>query len=270
MSEADKTDVALREDGNAPIANNGQGALLAAFLELARRPDVNPDTVAAWAAIQERMEQKQAKIDFDDAFDRMSRKLPRVKKNGMVEYKNKQTGVLEKSFNFGRYEDIDTFIRPLLQEEYFTLSFDSVPRQGDGGGIILTATLSRRGHQRTASIPVPLDTSGGKNNIQGYGSAMSYGKRYTTTALLNLVFEGEDDDGKRGGMRFITEAECETLRVLLRETKYNEGEFLQQLFAGAVRSVEEIEAGSGFIAAKSTLEGIKRRQAKARTQEQPA
>lgn len=270
MSETERTDIARREESGPPVIAEGPGALLAAFVDLARRPDVNPETVAAWAAIQERMEEKQAKREFDEAYDRLAEKLPRVKKNGTVEYKNKQTGALEKSFNFGRWEDIDTIIRPLLHAEHFNLSFDTAPRQGDGGGIIVTGTLSHvAGHQRKASIPVPLDTSGGKNNIQGYGSALSYGKRYTTTALLNLVFEGEDDDGQRGGMKFITEQQAEILRTLLRETKYQEGPFLDQLFAGAVRAVEKIEAGGGFIAARSTLEGIKRRQAKAK-QETPA
>ena len=40
----------------------------------------------------------------------------------------------------------------------------------------------------------PFDTSGGKNNIQAAGSAISYGKRYTMSALLNITTHDEDDD----------------------------------------------------------------------------
>ncbi len=44
-------------------------------------------------------------------------------------------------------------------------------------------------------MPLPLDTSGSKNNIQGMGSSLTYGKRYLVTAMLNIVTEGEDKDG---------------------------------------------------------------------------
>jgi hypothetical protein len=44
-------------------------------------------------------------------------------------------------------------------------------------------------------MALPLDTSGGKNNTQGAGSAASYGKRHTTTAMLGLRLEDTDDDG---------------------------------------------------------------------------
>ena len=41
-----------------------------------------------------------------------------------------------------------------------------------------------------------VDTTGSKNATQGAGSAASYGKRHSAKAVLNLIEEGEDNDGK--------------------------------------------------------------------------
>jgi hypothetical protein len=149
-----------------------------------------------------------------------------------------------------------------LQREGFSLSFDTAPRQGEGGGIIITGTLSHvGGHKRTASIPLALDSSGGKNNIQGMGSTFSYGKRYCATALLNIITEGEDDDGVRGGAKFITDDQADDLRAKAKKLGRQEGQFLDQLFGGTVRSFDELEEGAGYVAAKSTLDALERRQA---------
>jgi hypothetical protein len=47
---------------------------------------------------------------------------------------------------------------------------------------------------------VAPDASGNKNAVQALGSAISYGKRYTASALLNLTSHGEDDDSFRAGI----------------------------------------------------------------------
>lgn len=229
--------LAIRQD-DAP-------SLLNIIAEASQNPAVDVGKLSALLELQERVLGKQAEAAFNQAFGRLIPKLPRIKKGGRVEYpkdKKNPDGPKEKAFNFARWEDIDEIIRPLLLEEGFTLSFNTSPRQGDGGGIVVTGTLLHSsGHTRSASIPLALDSSGGKNNIQGMGSTFSYGKRYTTTALLNLVFEGEDDDGKRGGMSFISDAQVAELRGLLDATKTGEARFLETLTSEA-RNIEEVEA----------------------------
>ena len=130
----------------------------------------------------------------------------------------------KEAFTFARFEDIDVAIRPLLIEEGLSLSFSSTERAG--GGAVLTGTLSHKdGHSISSSIPLALDTSGGKNNIQAMGSTISYGKRYTTCMLLNIVTTGEDDDGKAGGAVFITEAQQAEIEAMIAETKSDTDKF---------------------------------------------
>ena len=45
-------------------------------------------------------------------------------------------------------------------------------------------------------MQLPVDLTGSKNAVQAAGSSVSYGKRYTVSALLNLTSRGEDDDAR--------------------------------------------------------------------------
>jgi hypothetical protein len=232
--------------------------VLVAVIAAASDPAVDVSKMRELLGLQKELMALQADQQFDAAFHRLQAEMPRIKRSGAVEYKGKI------AFHFATWEAIDSVIRPLLQREGFSLSFDTVPRQGDGGGVIVTGTLSHvGGAKRTASIPVALDSSGGKNNIQGMGSSFSYGKRYTTTALLNIVTEGEDDDGARGGARFISEAQADELRELCRMAGRQEGAFIAGVFEGSnIRSFDEIEEGVGHIVAKNMLDAIIKRAGK--------
>lgn len=225
--------------------------VLQAVIAAASDPAVDVAKMRELLGLQKELMSMQAEQQFNEAYHRLQLEMPRIKKNGSVEYKGKE------AFKFATWEAIDAAIRPLLQREGFSLSFDTGPRQGDGGGIIVTGTLSHiGGHKRMASIPLALDSSGGKNNIQGMGSTFSYGKRYCTTALLNIITEGEDDDGVRGGVQFIAEADADELRTLAQQAGRQEGQFLHQFFEGddrAPRSFDEIEIGSTHTAVKNTL-----------------
>jgi hypothetical protein len=178
--------------------------------------------------MQERMEERQAEREFAAAFGRLSADLPRVKKNGTIDLGvDKQTKVARGSFPFAKWDDIDAVIRPLMVREGFTLSFDSVPRTAEGGGLIVTGKLMHRdGHVRSASMPLALDTGPGRNNLQAMGSTLSYGKRYCAEMLLNIIREGDDDDGKRGGTRFISPEEVETIRRGIEATGMDPRELL--------------------------------------------
>lgn len=231
--------------------NEGPGALLSALVGLAQRGDTDPATVAAWAALHRDLKLQHAKRLFIEAKQRLD--IPRVKKNGTVELK-------QGSYNFGKFEDMMEVIDPLLRAEGFSLSFDT--QQLPGVGITVIAILTHVGeHEERSSVPVPVDTSGGKNSIQGYGSALSYGKRYATAALLNIVFEGQDDDGKRGGERFLSVDQAAEIVALVKETNTDEAAMLQHV-ASYARSVEEVHEAD-FVTVKNALLRKKAIQAKA-------
>lgn len=218
----------MTEQNKQQVVVAQEATMISIIAKAAADPNVDVSKLEKLLDMQERIMNKQAEIDFNEALARVSSKMPRIIKGGKVEYKDKETKKTEEAFKFARYEDIDKFVRPLLVEEGFSLSYDTVMKEG--GGVVMTGTLSHKsGHSKTASLPLALDTSGGKNNIQAMGSTTQYGKRYTMCMLLNIVTVGEDDDGT--GAESVTLEQAAELDTEARETGSDIPKLLA--FAGA-------------------------------------
>jgi len=243
----------------APVAP--AGSLLNFVAQAVENPNIDVAKLEALLRMQREIVADDAKSQFNRDFITMQERLPRIKKNGVLEYpvdKNKPDGPKRKIANFAKWEDMDEAIRPIYLAHGFSLAFNTAPRAGDGGGLLVTAILRHRaGHSTETTIPIPLDTSGGKNNIQGYGSALSYGKRYAATAALNIITEGEDDDGKLGGTKFVTTEQAAEIDVLLRETGSDAGKFLQLFEAADVRNLtaEQYAPARNMLLSKKAKRG---------------
>jgi hypothetical protein len=184
---------------------------------LAANPEADVAKFNALLDLKERLEDKAAEKQFNESYMLMAKELPLIKKDGTVEYKDKQTQKAEKAFNWAKWETMYPTLRPILEKHGFALTFDTQPRADGGGAIVKGILFHVGGHKREASITLALDSSGGKNNIQGMGSTFSYGKRYTATMLLNIVTIGEDDDGDKGGTEYITTEQAAELDLRIRK-----------------------------------------------------
>jgi len=234
--------------------------LLNVIAEAARDPNTDVSKLRELVALQREILADEAKGEFIRAMFRLQAKLKPMVKRGMVTLGDKKGG-----YSFLRREDQDAILRPLMEEEGFAISFTSKQRDKDGGGAVVIAELMHQaGHSRTAEISLPLDTGPGRNNLQALGSTIAYSQRYLVEMLFSIV-RTNDDDGKLGGTKFITPDQVAELEALIKDVGRDEGPFLDRMFGGAVRSFEEIEAGTAFLAVKNTLEGIKAQQAKKAT-----
>lgn len=237
-----------------PQAPANPTSLLNFVAQAVSDPNVDVAKLEALLRMQREIVADEAKTEFNIALHAAQAEMPRVKKNGTIKLITKE-GLNRGSIPFATYEDVDTALRPIMEKYGFTINFNVDAR--DGGGGIITGTLEHTNkHFKTASMPLALDTGPGRNNLQAMGSTLSYGKRYVLEMLFNIVREGVDDDGKLGGTKFITEEEAAELRDLTKRAGRQEGAILDKLFAGNVRSFEELEAGSAFLATKSTLTAI--------------
>lgn len=64
------------------------------------------------------------------------------------------------------------------------------------GTIMVTCVVTHSmGHSESTTLSSEPDKSGGKNSIQGIGSAVSYLQRYTLFSILGLASQEKDNDG---------------------------------------------------------------------------
>lgn len=218
-------------------------SLLQVIERAATNPAVDVDKMERLMAMHERILARDAKAAYNAALSEMQPKLPAITERGEIKHNDKLIS------RYARLEDIMEAITPVLGQHGFALSF----RSGrDGDSQIVTGILSHRdGHSESDTMILPRDMSGSKNAVQGVGSTVSYGKRYVTQSLLNLVSRGEDDDGQAAGAGDVISAEQkETLIALLRETDSNTEKFLKYL---NVESLDKLKA-SNFERAKKALE----------------
>ena len=105
----------------------------------------------------------------------------------------------DKVVNYGKtkftYADLDSVlkaVRPLLAEQ--GLSFTQIP-MADGNRVGVQTIIMHSSGQYIESEPFLIPAK--QQDAQGYGSCMTYAKRYTLSALLGVSAD-EDDDGNYG------------------------------------------------------------------------
>jgi hypothetical protein len=154
------------------------------FERLATNKDVDVAKLERLIAMQKDILAHEARAAFNRAFASMQSEIPSI-----VERSQGDGG----KWSYAPLEDIQTIVRPILERHGFGLSFRTEwpDRQIKVIGIL----THRDGHERTSEFLAEADTSGSKNAIQARGSAVAYGRRYTTKDLLNITTRGADTDG---------------------------------------------------------------------------
>lgn len=243
MGTNEITTVASSTDLATSQSENGTTSLLNFVALAVKDKDIDVSKLDALLRMQREIVADEAKLKFNQALARMTTGKLRVKKNGRVDL-----GQGKGSYDFATWPDMDDVLRPLMEREGFTLSFNMETK--DGGGAVVSGTLLHiDGHSRTVTVPLALDAGAGRNNLQAMGSTLSYGKRYCAEMLFNIVREGADDDGKLGGTVFITAVQVAEIEQLITSGNIPRDPFLEWI--GAVR-VENIQAAD-FTTAKNAL-----------------
>lgn len=184
----------------API-ESGPVNVLQVIARAAADPKVDADKMRQLLDMQKEVLAEEARIAFVAAYRAMQRDLPVIRADGKIEIREKdattkqRTGRVQQATPYATFQAIMKVTKPIMDRHGFTLSFATRPNE-DGTRLIVIGYLDHdRGHQRSSEFPVPAEVSGSKNNVQGWGSSQSYGKRYVTIALLNIVSHaGEDRD----------------------------------------------------------------------------
>ena len=247
-------------DGNAvtvqpvrlPNVVDMEAVSMATVLDRAARdPAVSVDKLEKLYDLQKRVREDAARRAFDEAFPAMSAELPEIDKRGKIIIKEKGGDKIIQSTPYALWEDTNRLIKPVLTKHGFGLSFriSQVPER-----ITVTAVLSHNGgHREETAFSAPIDSTGSKNNVQGWGSSLSYCKRYAGTTILNLTTRGEDDDGKAAGHEPAADNTLAALNALITETGADVGWICNHYSVGELADLSKTqiaEAIAGLSARK--------------------
>lgn len=169
--------------------------LVLMFERLAKDPTVDPDKLEKLITLQEHIRAMNAEAMFWDELAEMQGKLPTIDEDGRILVNDKVRS------RYSTNENLQETLRPILAEHGFALSFRN--RVTEKGARIVKGILAHRaGHKEFDEFESAPDDGGSMNSIQRIGSQRSYGQRYCTIALLNIVSRAKndrDDDGKNAG-----------------------------------------------------------------------
>lgn len=173
-----------------------------AMLSQAIERGMSPETVDKLMALSERWDATQARKAFDAAVAAAKAQIPVIGKNA--------TGHNDKRYaNFAAYARV---VDPILGAHGLGYRFRTVQ---DEKSIRTTCVLFHKdGHSEENTLAGPADSSGSKNAIQAIGSTLTYLQRYSLVQALGLA-AAEDDDGKAGGVKAISEDEAASIREVI-------------------------------------------------------
>ena len=179
-------------------APTGGDPFLMMIERAASDPRVDIDKMERLFRMKLEHDASKAKTAYLQALAKMQPELPVITKHGVISKNEKDargqnTGKQEAMTKYARWEDVVEGITPVLAAHGFSLSFRIA--QPTEARVEVSGVLGHcDGHTEETALALPIDSSGAKNNVQGWGSSVSYGKRYTAFALLNISARGEDDD----------------------------------------------------------------------------
>lgn len=174
----------------AVVAINDNTALMAAIARAASDPTVDVEKMERLFAMHERMEARQAEVEFNAAMSRVQASMRRVSTDAT----NNQT-----RSDYATYGQLDKALRPLYTAEGLSLSFDSESAATDMLRVVCYVSHTA-GHTRRYAIDMPADGKGAKGGdvmtkTHATGSAASYGMRYLLKMIFNVALGEDDDDG---------------------------------------------------------------------------
>jgi len=188
--------VAMVKEPPAPVLRTGNQALdeLLVLARAASDPRCDPTKMVVLRDMITDIRRERREEAFTRDFLEMQGKLPEINQDGKIEITPKETARSQKQVTrFATFANIHHAVMPVLTRHNFILWHQTNIGAGGVGIVVETFLKHTQGHHTSSVIALVLDTTGSKNNNQGAGSSSSYGKRYNTIALLNIVSRAMDD-----------------------------------------------------------------------------
>lgn len=225
------SEVAVQAD-SLPVTNESLPAVSTPddLLAIAVQRGASVDELEALYNLKMRVEADEARKAFFKAFAKFKAECPTVERTAYSEHNN---------FWHETIAGIAGVSDPLLAKN--GLSYSWKTEQIDGLIHVHFDLKHRDGHtERTTLFSAP-DNTGGKNSIQGIGSAVEYLRRYTMRSGLGVSSHEKtvDPDGN-ANVKTIAPPQQTTIKRILEDNPELESEFMARLKEGDVERIEDI------------------------------
>lgn len=173
-----------------------ESTLIGALVTAASNPATDVDKMERLWMIHKEAIAARAEQEFALAKNALALEIPAIPKSHKIEFKDKN-GTIQ-STPYANREDIERIIGPIYRRHGFSTEYSTEYVDNKIQTILIVRHNS--GHKEIyKSAPMPLDTTGSKNNNQAAGSTSEYGMRYCLKGAFNIIGIDTDDDGSHAG-----------------------------------------------------------------------
>lgn len=181
------------------------GGLLAVIERAARDPSVDIDKMERLLSMQERVLQRNAEQAFNAAMQAAQEEMPMIFRDGQNSTTNSR---------YSKLETVSKGMAPIIARHGFSLSFGTADCPLENHYRVTCDVSHVGGHTRPYFADVPIDMHGmkgtqNKTMTHGFGSTMSYGRRYLKLMIFDVATT--DDDGQAAGSELVNEAQLAEL-----------------------------------------------------------
>lgn len=215
-----------------PAPKNEPGSFLSIISDVSKTPNMDPEILHRLIDANERVMQKQAEIDFNDAFIKMKPLLPVIVKDAP----NQQT-----NSKYAKLENIKENVDTILFDHGFYYTFDEI--YPDNDHIVTVCKLTHKGgHSITAQKRLAHDDAGikgttNKTQVHAAASTGTYGQRLSLAMALSLTFVGFDKDGNAPDEALIDDAQFQAIQALIEETETDTAAFCKHLKVESLKAI---------------------------------
>lgn len=205
------------------------GGILNVIAKAAADPKTDVDKLERLLAMQERVMQREAEQAFNAALRTAQDEIHPILRNRTNSSTNSK---------YADLEAVSDAIDPVLRTHGFSQSFGTADCPMPGHYRVTCRLSHTAGHHRDYQADVPADTTGikgtqNKTATHGFGSALSYGRRYLKLLIADVATT--DDDGRAAGNGGpINKQQLEVLNGLCDAVKADKAAFCKYLKIGAL------------------------------------
>jgi hypothetical protein len=244
-----------KPDAHAANVEDYTGGLLSVIERAARDPNTDVEKMERLFQLQERVLDREAERAFSEAKHAAQAEMPQIKRTGS----NDQT-----KSTYAELDEIAAQTDPIAAKHGFSLSFSTADSPLEAHYRVTCRLRHKGGFFEDYQADVPADTVGMKGNqnktaTHGFGSTMSYGRRYLKLLVWDIATT--DDDGRAATTGALIDwTDLETLKARCSQVGSEETRFARFLKVPALAQLPAARFREAMAAldAKETSDAIAR------------